>query len=103
MIAWPLYAEQKMNKEFLVKAAGLAVEMRGYKDEVVVAVEVEEKVRWLMESEGGKELRERALAVGESGRAAMQERDSAKGSMVELVLSLRKVEDGGRQPLSVDI
>ncbi|KAG0449996.1 hypothetical protein HPP92_027005 [Vanilla planifolia] len=57
MIAWPLYAEQKMNKEFLVKAAGLAVEMRGYKDEVVVAAEVEEKVRWLMESEGGKELR----------------------------------------------
>ncbi|KAG0469749.1 hypothetical protein HPP92_016449 [Vanilla planifolia] len=56
-----------MNKVFLVEA-GLAVEMRGHKEGMVGSGEVEEKVRWLMEEDGGRVLKERLAAVrGGSG------------------------------------
>ena len=48
------------------------VVLRGYDDEVVKAEEVEAKVRWVMESEGGRALRERAVAEEEQGRASIE-------------------------------
>lgn len=89
MIAWPLYAEQRMNKVFLVEEAKLAVEMRGYKNGLVESAEIEERVRWLMESEGGKELRARAAAVGDSGKAALREGGSSYEAMGELLRMVR--------------
>nr|UYE91549.1 putative glycosyltransferase [Anoectochilus roxburghii] len=95
MIAWPMYAEQRMNKVFLVEEARLAVEMRGYKNELVRAEEVEEKVRWLMESEGGKELRARAAAAGESGREAMREGGASYEDVLEVVRAITIANGGG--------
>ncbi|WOK91409.1 hypothetical protein Cni_G00100 [Canna indica] len=66
MVAWPLYAEQRLNKVFLVELMKLAVAMEGYDKDLVPAEEVEAKVRWLMESERGRELRERAATIKES-------------------------------------
>ncbi|XP_020589850.1 anthocyanidin 5,3-O-glucosyltransferase-like [Phalaenopsis equestris] len=94
MIAWPFYAEQRMNKVFLVEEAKLAVEMRGYKNGIVVSDEIEERVRWLMKSEGGKELRARAAVVGESGRAALQEGGSSYKTMVEIVRLVNNIGGG---------
>lgn len=84
MIAWPLYAEQRMNKVSLVDEFRLAVEMRGY-DAVVTAEEVEEKVRWLMASDGGKELRERTEAAKKAAGAALAEGGSSQHELMELV------------------
>ncbi|KAL0908495.1 hypothetical protein M5K25_022992 [Dendrobium thyrsiflorum] len=94
MIAWPLFAEQRMNKVFLVEEAKLAVEMRGYKG-IVDATEIEERVRWLMESEGGKELRARAAAAGENGRAALRKGGSSYNAIVEIVRSVRIADSVG--------
>ncbi|XP_020583260.1 anthocyanidin 5,3-O-glucosyltransferase-like [Phalaenopsis equestris] len=54
MIAWPLYAEQKMNKLFIVEEGELAINMQGDENGFVVAKEVEKRVRWLMDTQGGE-------------------------------------------------
>jgi hypothetical protein len=71
LLCWPMYAEQKMNKVFIVQEMKLGVEMRGYDGEVVAAGEVETKVKWVMESEGGRALRERAAAAKDAAAKAM--------------------------------
>jgi hypothetical protein len=63
LLCWPLYAEQSMNKVFIVEEMKLGVEMRGYNEEMVKAKEVETKVRWVVESEDGKALKGRAMAM----------------------------------------
>jgi hypothetical protein len=73
MVCWPLYAEQRQNKVFVVEEMGAGVEMAGYDGEIVAAAEVEGKVRWVMETEGGRELRERAMAAKEKARQALSD------------------------------
>ncbi|RWW33496.1 hypothetical protein GW17_00001791 [Ensete ventricosum] len=89
MVAWPLYAEQKLNKVFLVEQMRLAVAMEGYDKELVAAEEVEAKIRWLMESEGGQELRARAAAMKERAVEATREGGSSQRAWLEVVKSLR--------------
>lgn len=69
-----------MNKVLMVEEMRIAVDMVGWQQGLVKAKEVEAKVRLLMESETGRELRERvsvhkkgaamAWADGGSSRAA---------------------------------
>ncbi|XP_074568780.1 anthocyanidin 5,3-O-glucosyltransferase-like [Curcuma longa] len=84
MVAWPLYAEQRLNKVFLVDQMKLAVAMEGYDREMVTAEEVETTLRWVMESEGGRELRERAVAIKERAAEARREGGSSQLAMQEL-------------------
>nr|XP_010916896.1 UDP-glycosyltransferase 88A1 [Elaeis guineensis] len=84
MIGWPLYAEQRINK-VLLEEMRLAVVLEGYDKELVTAEEVEGKVRWLMESEGGKELRERTVAAKESAAAALREGGSSHSALLDVV------------------
>ncbi|XP_020098472.1 anthocyanidin 5,3-O-glucosyltransferase-like [Ananas comosus] len=86
MIAWPLYAEQWMNKVFLVEEMRLAAAVEGYNRELVTAEEVEAKVRWLMESaEGGRELREQTKAAAERVREAVEEGGESHAALMELM------------------
>lgn len=62
MICWPMYAEQKMNKLFMMEEAKVGVEMVGWQQGLVEAEEVEAKVRLVMESEEGDQLRARVAA-----------------------------------------
>ncbi|KAG6533770.1 UDP-glycosyltransferase 88B1-like [Zingiber officinale] len=89
IVAWPRYAEQRMNKVFLVEQMKLAVVMEGYDGDMVEAVEVESKVRWVMEAEGGKELRERAAAAKEMAAAAWSQGGSSKQAWLEVVKTLK--------------
>uniref|UniRef100_M8BHS5 Glycosyltransferase n=1 Tax=Aegilops tauschii TaxID=37682 RepID=M8BHS5_AEGTA len=70
MLCWPLYAEQKMNKVHMVGDMGIAAEMVGWQQGLVKAGEVEAKVRLVMESEEGRELRARAAAYKEAAATA---------------------------------
>ncbi|CAL4994478.1 unnamed protein product [Urochloa decumbens] len=88
MLALPLHAEQRMNLVVLEEELRLAVGLEGYDREngVVAAVEVRAKVRWLMDSDGGKELRERtAMAIVKAKEAVRQggESDAALAWLVE--------------------
>lgn len=90
IIAWPLYAEQRLNKVYLVEAAKVAVELKGYDKEVVRGEEIEEKIKWLMETEGGEEVKERVRRMKESAEAATKEGGSSDKAWKELVKAIKK-------------
>ncbi|CAM0943141.1 unnamed protein product [Alopecurus aequalis] len=86
MLAWPLYAEQRMNRVFLEKELGLAVAVEGYdKDGGVEADEVASKVRWMMDSDGGRVLRERALAAMQQAKEALRDGRESDVTLARLV------------------
>ncbi|WOK91408.1 hypothetical protein Cni_G00099 [Canna indica] len=90
MVAWPLRSEQRMNKVLLVEQMGLAVAVEGYDKELVAAEEVEAKVRWLIESDGGRELRERALGMKQRAETARKEGGSSHRAWLEMVEALKE-------------
>ncbi|KAK2366432.1 UDP-glycosyltransferase [Trifolium repens] len=58
MVAWPLYAEQKLNKVILVEEMKVALELNKSKDGYVSATELGDRVKELMDSNKGKEIRQ---------------------------------------------
>ncbi|CAM0954443.1 unnamed protein product [Alopecurus aequalis] len=85
MVCWPLYAEQRQNKVFIVEEMSAGVEMAGYDGEVVAAAEVEAKVRLVMESDGGRALRERAMAAKEKACEALSEAGASNAAFAEFL------------------
>ncbi|KAJ1284945.1 hypothetical protein BS78_03G244100 [Paspalum vaginatum] len=87
MVAWPLYAEQRLNRVFLEKELQLAVAVEGYDSDkgLVAAEEVAAKVRWLMESDGGRVLRERTLAAMRQAKNALREGGESEATLAGLV------------------
>ncbi|KAF8650103.1 hypothetical protein HU200_064077 [Digitaria exilis] len=67
MLCWPLYAEQM----------GIGAELEGYKAPFIKAEEVEAKVRLLMESDEGRELKARVVGYEKQACAAMEDGDSS--------------------------
>ncbi|KAM7504822.1 hypothetical protein LguiB_003726 [Lonicera macranthoides] len=70
MLTWPLYAEQKMNKVYLVEELKLALPLDESEKGFVSAVELEKRVIELMESDSGKVVREKNLAMRGASEAA---------------------------------
>ncbi|KAE8723398.1 anthocyanidin 5,3-O-glucosyltransferase-like [Hibiscus syriacus] len=72
MIAWPLYAEQHLNRNILVEDMKMAipVEQRDG-DGFVIGTELEKRVRELMEMENGKVLRERSMKMKQKALASL--------------------------------
>ncbi|KAJ4775280.1 Glycosyltransferase [Rhynchospora pubera] len=91
MVCWPLYAEQKLNKVLLVDhGTGLGVAMEGYDQDTVVAEEVEAKVRWLMEGEGSKLLKERVKAMMGKAAESLTESGPSSQAFVQFLIDLEK-------------
>jgi UDP-glucoronosyl and UDP-glucosyl transferase len=90
MVVWPLYAEQWMNKVFLEEEMKLAVAVEGYDKELVTADEVEKKIKWLMESDTGMELKERAAAIKEAASRALMEGGEAYSALMLLLNCFKK-------------
>ncbi|KAK2439851.1 UDP-glycosyltransferase [Trifolium repens] len=88
MIAWPLDAEQHVNRNVMVEdmKVAVAVEQREG-DRFVSAVEVEKRVRELMESERGTEIRERSLKFKDMARNALGEFGSSTKALANFVQS----------------
>jgi hypothetical protein len=78
MVAWPLYAEQHLNKNVLVNDMKMAIDLEQREDDGFVSRdELERRVKELMESEQGRELREKSWKMREMALAAL---GSASGS-----------------------
>jgi hypothetical protein len=78
LVAWPLYAEQHLNKNVLVNDMKIAIDLEQREDDGFVSGdELERRVRELMESEQGRELREKSSKMREMALAAL---GSASGS-----------------------
>ncbi|CAN6346100.1 unnamed protein product [Urochloa humidicola] len=93
MICWPLYAEQGMNRVFMVEEMKIGVELQGY-EELVKAEEIEAKVRLVMETEEGKILRERLAVAREKAVEATKEGGSSEVAFDEFLRDLEKKSTG---------
>lgn len=87
LVAWPLYAEQRLNRIFLVEEMKLALPMNESDNGFVSSAEVEERVLGLMESEEGKLIRERTIGMKIAAKAALNEGGSSRVALSKLVES----------------
>ncbi|GLT39082.1 hypothetical protein SLA2020_132900 [Shorea laevis] len=73
MVAWPLYAEQKMNAALLAEEIEVAIRPKQSPagDGVVGRKEVEKMVRKIMVEEEGRAMRKRAVELKYSGEKAL--------------------------------
>ncbi|CAK7339526.1 unnamed protein product [Dovyalis caffra] len=103
MIAWPLYAEQKMNATLLTEELGVAVQPKTSASECVVArAEIEMMVRRIMEDEDGFEIRKTAKELKYSGEKALSSKGGSSYNSLsqiandcELSLLFRKAKAQG--------
>ncbi|XP_057774281.1 chalcone 4'-O-glucosyltransferase [Salvia miltiorrhiza] len=70
MISWPLYAEQKMNRIFMVEEMKVALPVEAAEDGFVTAAELEKRLRELMESRRGKEIKRHVAELKVAAAAA---------------------------------
>ncbi|KAL1550713.1 chalcone 4'-O-glucosyltransferase-like [Salvia divinorum] len=91
MICWPLYAEQKMNRVFMVEEMKVALAVEVGPEGFVAAAELEERVRELMESRRGKEIRRRVADFKVSAEAAVREGGSAVVALGKFMAAVTRV------------
>ncbi|KAG4952444.1 hypothetical protein JHK85_046311 [Glycine max] len=84
MVAWPLYAEQKMNRMVMVKEMKVGLAVNENKDGFVSSTELGDRVRELMESDKGKEIRQRIFKMKMSAAEAMAEGGTSRASLDKL-------------------
>jgi UDP:flavonoid glycosyltransferase YjiC (YdhE family) len=89
MICLPQYAEQRLNKVFVVDGMKVGMVMEGYDDDLVKAEEVERKVRLVMESEGGEKLRERLTLAKEKAVEALADGGSSQMAFTDFLQDLK--------------
>ncbi|CAD6217726.1 unnamed protein product [Miscanthus lutarioriparius] len=80
MLCWPLYAEQKMNSVVMVEEVGIGVDLVGWQQGLVKDEEVEGKVRMVMESEEGEQLRARVAAHRDTAAMAWKDGGSSRAA-----------------------
>ncbi|XP_057453829.1 UDP-glycosyltransferase 88F5-like [Lotus japonicus] len=86
MIAWPLYAEQHVNRNVMVEDMKVAVRVeQREEDGFVSGEELEMRVKELMESERGREIKERSLKIRDMALAALGEFGSSTKALANLV------------------
>ncbi|VAH09554.1 unnamed protein product [Triticum turgidum subsp. durum] len=85
MLCWPQYAEQRLNKVFVVDEMKVGVVMEGYDEELVKAEEVEKKVRLVMESEEGEKLRDRLALAKEKAAEALADGGPSRMAFAEFL------------------
>ncbi|XP_042485171.1 uncharacterized protein LOC122065416 [Macadamia integrifolia] len=86
MIAWPLYAEQRMNAAILEEELGVGVRTKELPTKRVVGrEEIEKLVRFVMEKEGEEAPRRRMKEVKESGLRAVGEGGSSRDWLSHVV------------------
>jgi hypothetical protein len=92
MLCWPLYAEQKMNKVFMTTTEmGVGVEMEGYERGFIRAEEVEAKLGLVMESEEGRELKERVAARKKEAEVALAFGGSSHAAIVRFLSDVKNL------------
>nr|UNO36931.1 UGT7 [Pueraria montana var. thomsonii] len=85
MVAWPLYAEQKLNKVILVEEIKVGLAVKQNKDGLVSSTELGDRVRELMDSDRGKEIRQKIFKMKMSANEAMAKGGSSIMALNRLV------------------
>ncbi|KAL6845110.1 hypothetical protein ACP4OV_024605 [Aristida adscensionis] len=85
MLCWPLGAEQKMNKVLMTEDMGIGMELDGYRTGFIKAEEIEAKVRLVLASEEGNELRQRLVELKNEAKGALEDGGSSKEAFVQFL------------------
>lgn len=88
MIGWPLYAEQKMNRIFMVEEMKVALPLEAADDGFVTAAELERRLRELMESKRGREIRRRLTEMKVAAAAAVRNGGSSLVALEKFLVTL---------------
>lgn len=84
MIAWPLFAEQKMNVVFLTDGLGVAYRVKVDENGVVGRDEFEKCVRGLIEGEDGRAMRLKMSELKDLGAMAFSQDGSSTRSLLNV-------------------
>ncbi|KAK4742551.1 hypothetical protein SAY87_000552 [Trapa incisa] len=86
VIAWPLYAEQRMNAVLLTEGIQVALQPKVGEDGVVNREEVAAVVKGMMEGEAGKKMRYRMKGLKEAAGEALSEGRASTMAIAEVAL-----------------
>ncbi|XP_054797888.1 anthocyanidin 3-O-glucosyltransferase 5-like [Prosopis cineraria] len=84
MIAWPLYAEQRMNATMLVEQIGVAVRAGEGSGGVIGRKEIEKAARMTIKGEEGKAMRHKAKELKQSASETLRNGGSSYESLASL-------------------
>lgn len=84
MVAWPLYAEQKMNAAMLSEKIGVAARVVAEEDGIVCREKIAEVIRRVMVDEEGIVMREKVKECKLSGEKALSVFGSSHESLCEM-------------------
>ncbi|KAF3949185.1 hypothetical protein CMV_024912 [Castanea mollissima] len=90
MVAWPLYAEQRLNRVFLVEEMKVALGLKEMEDGFVSAEELEKRLRELFESKAGRDVRESVLGFRDEATIAQKEGGSSHVALAKLAQLLEQ-------------
>nr|UNO36935.1 UGT1 [Pueraria montana var. thomsonii] len=90
MVAWPLYAEQRLNRVILVEEMKVGLGVKENKDGLVSSTELGDRVKELMDSDRGKEIRQGIFKMKISATEAMAEGGSSVVALNRLVENWRE-------------
>ncbi|KAJ8748582.1 hypothetical protein K2173_003483 [Erythroxylum novogranatense] len=86
LIAWPLYAEQKMNAVMLTEDLKLALRPKVSENGLILREEIADVVRGLMEGEEGKRVRNRMKDLKDSAAQVLSKDGSSTKALSEVAL-----------------
>ncbi|XP_043723566.1 hydroquinone glucosyltransferase-like [Telopea speciosissima] len=89
LIAWPLYAEQRMNAVMLVQDMKVAFSLKEGEDGMVKREEIAAVVKCLMEGEEGMRKRNRVRELKDAAAKALSENGSSTQSLLEVTHKLK--------------
>ncbi|GMI66780.1 UDP-GLUCOSE-DEPENDENT GLUCOSYLTRANSFERASE 72 B1 [Hibiscus trionum] len=89
LIAWPLYAEQKMNAAMLTEDIRVALRPKLNENGLIYRDEITKTVKGLMEGEEGKGVRNRMKDLKEAAAKALSENGSSSKALSEVATKWR--------------
>ncbi|CAL5380200.1 unnamed protein product [Camellia sinensis] len=89
LIAWPLFAEQKMNAVMLTEGLKVALRPKSHESGLVGREEIAEVVKSLMEGEDGKEVRRRMEGLKNAAAKVFSGEGSSAKSLSNLAFKLK--------------
>ncbi|GLT35881.1 hypothetical protein SLA2020_102970 [Shorea laevis] len=87
MVAWPLYAEQRLNRVLIVEEMKIALPMVESENGFVNSAEVEKRVRELMEFEERRSIRQQTVTIKHAAKAALSKGGSSDVALNRLIES----------------
>jgi hydroquinone glucosyltransferase len=90
IIAWPLFAEQRMNAVVLSDGIRVAIRPKGNENGLVEREEIGRVVRRLIEGDEGRQIRERTKKFKNSADETILEQELSIETLVKLVVCFMK-------------